>query len=415
MSNMANNAKDMIEKIIEEGKAAFDEGNFIKAKELFLKAVRIAPFRKDIKELLADTLEKTKNISLKETTVKQAKPTPPPEPPAAKIPRPETKDPMSFIPSAPPLKPAPEPQKTVNTPQKESQFYIPGAQIDKARQETFVRSEPAKQLEPEQEETKIQPQQKTTARAKKVTQHKVRNNTKTLMILFLFGFLSFACIAGFLFFGEGIRSALIQIFKMEPPIDPKQKEANQKLFEANSFANQQLYTKAIEMLEEALKIQPPDISAINQRLGELYATYGNNLYNDSKFNEAIEYFEKALKITPKNSEYLTIIAHSYYSIARNDKSNSKSLYSKSIKYYNDASSAAPDNLKIYRDLARTYIAANQQIEAMKIYQKIIDIAPEDDEIAISARKKLESMTGRKIPPKTTVVTTPAAADATPNN
>ncbi len=389
-----NNNEIEIDNLIAEGKSAFESVNYRQAKQIFLKAIRIAPFRKDLKQMLSDSIEQevaSGSVSHEVPQVSEQSLKKPSQAIKTQISQKGEEPPDDFD------KIFPHPKNVVKEIEEKKSFFVPGAEIETPK--SFDPSPKKSESDVSESDTKFKKKEIARHRQPSV---KLRNNNKTIMILFLFGFLSFLALSGFLFFGEGIRGALIQILKREPPIDPKQKEANQKLFEANSYLNQGLYEKAIETLEQAIKIAPPDLSAINQRMGQLYFNYGNQLYNESKFKEASIYLAKATDTVPNDTEYLNLLGHTYFSIGRQTKSKEtqKTNYDKAINTYKKALAIDDKNLKVYQNLARAYIAINQPLEAVKIYQKIIDVSPEENDATDFARKRIESMTGKKIPFKT---------------
>ena len=347
-----------IDELVNQGKRALDSGDYRTAKEILRRAISLAPFRKDLKDLLAISIDA-------DSSSKSASPT---------VSIPERKQAAREV-----LSEAPK----ITPPRQKTQFDSPTISIEREKRRVEIPST-SKEIPPP---------------PKGKVKHTVRGSNRALIALFVFGFLSFVAVAVILFFGEGIQNALVHIIHREPPIDPVQKEANQKLFEANSYINQELYPKAIETLEVALKLSPPEPEQIKMRLAQVCYEYGNQFYNDSKYKEAIEYYEKASKVYPKEIEYLHSIGHSYFYLARQNKLLGrpfKDYFEKAIKAYRAVLEIDPGNLSTYNDLARAHIGINQPQEAIVIYQKIIEIAPEDNEIAISAQKKLESILGKKI-------------------
>ena len=119
------------------------------------------------------------------------------------------------------------------------------------------------------------------------------------------------------------------------------------------------YEEAIEVLRQALKIDPESVSAYN-RMGLVYSEADLR-------NEAIDAFNKSLELDPKNLKALLGLGEVYSKMTRNDLAVAEFLKAESIK---------PNDTDLLFKIALEYWYDQKLEESAKYYQKILAITPD---------------------------------------
>ena len=119
------------------------------------------------------------------------------------------------------------------------------------------------------------------------------------------------------------------------------------------------YDEAIEVLHQALKIDPESVSTYN-RMGLVYS-------ESDQRNEAINSFRKSLEIEPKNLQALLGLGEVYSKMTRNDLAVVEFLKAESLK---------PSDTELLFKIALEYWYDQKLEEAAQYYQKIVAITPD---------------------------------------
>ncbi len=149
-------------------------------------------------------------------------------------------------------------------------------------------------------------------------------------------------------------------------IDSNQKKFDEALSKGEQYFIKRDYTKAIEYYNEALKYKNSDIPYYR-----IYVVYSAQ----SNYTKAIEYLDKAIKIEPTSTEYW---------ISKIDLLNSQkdSQYSVLKEVYNQGLSASMNltRINLVTHFARISGQRGETAEAIKLWQKAIEMYPQNKDI-----------------------------------
>ena len=119
------------------------------------------------------------------------------------------------------------------------------------------------------------------------------------------------------------------------------------------------YDESIELLRQAIKIEPESVAAYNQ-MGLVYSEADQR-------NEAIEAFKKSLEMEPNNLQALLGLGEVYSKMTRNDLAVAEFLKAESIQ---------PNDTDLLFKIALEYWYDQKLKEAAKYYQKVLAINPD---------------------------------------
>ncbi len=181
------------------------------------------------------------------------------------------------------------------------------------------------------------------------------------------------------------------------PTPEEEKQALALLEDAQPYILEREYDRAIDILEEALALNPPESSRrIKQQLASIYNAQGDDLFDEEKYLQAARSYDKAIEYDPENPEYPYDAGWAYYRhglLLQRQKKSADTYLSRAQDAFEQALELDPDYLSAYEGLARVYIRRNRPGEAATIYRKIIDLAPESSE-AQHAERQLKNMFGQ---------------------
>ncbi|CAD8176762.1 unnamed protein product [Paramecium pentaurelia] len=184
--------------------------------------------------------------------------------------------------------------------------------------------------------------------------------------------------------------------KFQPNSSKDGISAGNYLLKGNSLLNQNNYEEAIQCFDNALKINPNNCLAFNNK--------GNALYQLNRFEEAIKCHDQALTINPNNCLAFNNKGDALYKLNRfeeaikchdsalninpqdcdvlNKKGNSlQNLYrfQEAIKCYDKALTINPNNFLSFNNKGNTLYRLNRFEEAIKCYDNALKINPQDEE------------------------------------
>ena len=177
---------------------------------------------------------------------------------------------------------------------------------------------------------------------------------------------------------------LVSIFsysqkKGRPSSSLRQKDLTQAEYyftEGMKFYILESYSKAIELFQRALEINPT-ASGVNYTIAEAYARSG-------KYIEALRYAERALNLDATNKYNFLLVAHLY---------EQEKKYPQAIKIYQEMFKKLPDTEEYLFELGSIYNYLNKYEEALKIYDKIEKKFGISEDVAL-AKQKIYLKTGK---------------------
>jgi tetratricopeptide (TPR) repeat protein len=220
---------------------------------------------------------------------------------------------------------------------------------------------------------------------------------RTGVWLFFFGFVCISAVAFFLFYSENIRRFIADLSQGRIGVDPVEREIDTLFTRADIYLNQRNFDEAIATLEKALSMKPGNPKPIEDRLAQVYGARGEFYYTHDNYQKAAESYEKAASLNSNVVDYHYSLGWANYMLGRNARKKGlayTNYYRKAIAAFEKAIEVDSSHVRSLSALARLYINMNNQPEAIKMYRRILEIAPESKE-AETARKDLESMTGKK--------------------
>lgn len=121
----------------------------------------------------------------------------------------------------------------------------------------------------------------------------------------------------------------------------------------------------------------------------LYATphyplsnLGLAYYRKGDFRSALEYYKEALKIEPNFINAQWGVGRTYLAM------NQGTL---ALRYLEPAVRQANKNAEVHYDLAEAYLLTGQTEQAIFSYETVVDLAPQDSELAKRARQRIASV------------------------
>jgi len=331
---MAASDASRVNDLVKQGRAALKGGDPDQAAEAFAAALRLAPLRRDIRDLLAVALEHQSSEGSADASgslIREA---------------PEDEAPMDF----------------------DEDGDIGG----------------------------VAPS--ATPQLRKKKKHKDPTRTSALTVgplIFAFAALILISFGFFFFFSSSIQSFIQNLgkSKQEVRITPEDSESAELFRQAQSFQDQRRYTEAIPLIEKAMTLSPTNQKQYEDKLAELYFQKAEALYKKDDYTKAIEAYKKAVELSPDSAEYLKGLGWANYIQGRknqNRRQRAAPFLEEARSAFQKAIQKDPDNIRLLNDLARVYIAQNSPSKAADLYRQIIQKAP-DTRDAEQARRSLQSM------------------------
>jgi tetratricopeptide (TPR) repeat protein len=231
----------------------------------------------------------------------------------------------------------------------------------------------------------------------KIVRERGKMRLRTGIWLFIFGFVSISAVAFLFFYNENIRRFIAEMTQGRIGLDPVEREVNTLFARADIYLDQRNYDEAIATLEKALSMKPSNPKPLEDRLAQVNAARGEYYYAQNNYQKAAESYENAAELNSNVVDYHYNLGWSYYMLGRNAQRKGRPYtnhYRKAIASFEKAIEVDSSHVRSYSALGRVYINMNNQPEAIRMYRRIIEIAPDSKE-AEMARKDLESMTGKK--------------------
>ena len=134
--------------------------------------------------------------------------------------------------------------------------------------------------------------------------------------------------------------------------------------------------KSIHYMKKVIALDPQNADALNH-LGYTYAETG------VKLNEAEELIQKAMELKPENGYITDSLGWVYYQ---------KKEYLRAVKWLEKAHNLVPEDPIITEHLGDGYLKLNKKEDALRMYQRALELKPaKEREKAL--RKKIEELTG----------------------
>lgn len=133
------------------------------------------------------------------------------------------------------------------------------------------------------------------------------------------------------------------------------------------------------------KILPPEIDKLTQQLvldpkSKVFAQLADGYRKAGMLDEAIETCKRGLEHNPEFATGHLVLGKCYLA---------KKMSALAIEEFQAAARIDPQNLAAYRQLAQAYEEQGQKDEAVRYYQRILDLEPGESEI----EKKIEQLKG----------------------
>ncbi|MCX7766742.1 MAG: tetratricopeptide repeat protein [Candidatus Sumerlaeia bacterium] len=203
----------------------------------------------------------------------------------------------------------------------------------------------------------------------------------------------------YVLYKESIDKWLIAVLPEKiQPIPPEEREALGLYNTADIYFKQNRYDDAIETLQKALALNPPSRKKIEDKLAIIYNAKGEALYDREKYLEAIAAYEKAISYNSQVADYFYNLGWAYYRYGLQlqlKKKPAQKYLDLAEKSFKKALEIDSGMLRAYQGLARVYTRLNRPELSAKMYQKIIELAPESYEAEI-AKQQLKNMFGEKV-------------------
>lgn len=255
-----------------------------------------------------------------------------------------------------------------------------------------VPSFPEKQVEPS---SNISKKETISSVHEKISQPRRGFGWKIGCLLFLFCAVCLLAVIFFFVFSDSIQKFIQQIGEEEKKVQITEadREAAELYKKAELLQDQRRYSEAIEVMEEAIELNPTNVKQFEDKLAQLYYLQAEVYYKKDEYLKAIAGYKKAVELNPESDEYYYGLGWAYYIQGRknqNRRQRYQSYYTNAHEAFMKVLSRDSDNIRVKQALARVYIARNETAKAAEMYRQIIRDAPESRE-SERARRSLKSM------------------------
>ncbi|HUT22710.1 MAG TPA: hypothetical protein VM492_00035 [Sumerlaeia bacterium] len=185
-------------------------------------------------------------------------------------------------------------------------------------------------------------------------------------------------------------------------VDPLAQKRAELLAAAAGQIGEMRFSEAIETLNEALQLDPPEREPILKDLGKCYAELGRQSFRARERpkagEEAIERFHKAIEADSGNPEYHfwlgRLLRLKGVPAKGTGKDTALRAAESSLRKAIDLNPERPLELDCYMELAQVCIAQDKKLAAGQCYKTVVELAPGSPQ-AEEASNKLSSMGMRK--------------------
>lgn len=175
---------------------------------------------------------------------------------------------------------------------------------------------------------------------------------------------------------------------------PSVDRLTEALASATSHVNQNAYEEAVKTIQSAMDAIPEEKENLTKRLGEIYFTWGKDLYRESKLDASVEKLKLAVNAYPENSQIHYWLGEAYYLKARSSEKRTlrsrEGDFADAERALKEAIRLDANMLKGYYTLGKAFAAREQFSKAAEYYNEVIRRAPESEE-AERARRDLRMM------------------------
>lgn len=350
-----------VNEVIAKGKKYLKEQRYEMALKCFREASGYAPLRKDVRELAAQTLDCIDESTLSEDSSLEEERT-----------LPQENIPVFLKRNIAPFK----------------------IKKDKIKREKFIEEEEDEDsedeleqlIEDDEEDEFLTSKQESLRISRFRERHKKKSTAKFWIFFIVFSLVLFAVVLSVLLI-EMQRRGLIG--KGTQEISEEQKVIEQKVNalyqEASMLGNpgSGRYAEALTKLQEALNLKPQNVKVIEDKMAQIYYDKGREEYERLKYESARESFEAAVMKNSANPEYYYSLGWAYYKLGKKSQKNSPAVSKRYLTFAEESFKKAIEIdsgfVKAYNSLGQTYISLNNQTEAINMYKKVIELAPDSDQ------------------------------------
>jgi len=365
------------ETLVTHAEAALRARDFARATPLLREAVRRAPFRQDLRDKLADSLQANLAGGGRRTppATPARRPTAPPAPPAPETQRPPIPQP------GPAASPRHEPERRTTAPP-------PPIADERRRPAPPPTAPPIHEPPPATAFRPAAGQRVALPKGPPVGEfsHRHRRGPLSAMLLgILVGILLMAAIAAFGFYywqktGEGPQEDVIA-----------RADINATIEQARLYSERGEFAKAIEQLNTL-----PAIPIRDSHLANIYMDKGDRALTSrpQQLKAAIDAYGEAVALKPDVPRYALALGQAYYMLAISQSDDEEAMRRNLLlarQTYEALLDRHPNHLEALNELAKVAGKLKDPVLQAKTYRTIIEVAPEGSPAALEARRNLESL------------------------
>jgi tetratricopeptide (TPR) repeat protein len=174
-------------------------------------------------------------------------------------------------------------------------------------------------------------------------------------------------------------------------IEGERSEARVYLEKGRVFYRNDEDTRALEVFQQALKLDP-ELAEAHFRLGLTYDALGQEQEAEEAYKKAVDAYKKYLSIEGNLDE-----AEAHYNLGQTY--SGLHLYSEAVREYRQATRLKPDDAAIHYDLGLALMRLAQYDEASSAFAKSLELDPDnyraEDELAEAREGVKRIRTGKK--------------------
>jgi len=355
---------------------ALERGEIGRAVGLFREASRLAPFRQDIRDALAMTLEMA--IANGIDISSESTPAPYETQPSA--------------PSQPPRQPVLRPPRP-SAASDRGPLFEEGEDLGGS---LFSRPAGASSVFPSDIDASEEAQRgRPASRAPAVALKRLRPKSSLVLRLWFAGLTVFVCLCAVAFV-----IAFMPVREMieDWQMSPKERRIRKLNVDIVSQLTQRNYEKALELIDEAMAMQPDDPRPLKKKKSEALLALGDTAFEREQFQDSIDSYSKAVEADSDSAEAFFRLGQAYFCLGRKtatDKQRAQQLLQRAESSYKTSLILEPDNVAVYDALANTYVRINRSEEAVKAWVRIMQLAPD----SLEAKQAIKNLIARGKDPK----------------